>query len=280
MKSLFEHWPAVEPLLKERVVMLFLDYDGTLTPIVDDPARARLSAAGKKALHEISKTGGIITSVVSGRALADVKKLAGVPGLIYAGNHGLELEGPAIRFTHPQAVSAKNLMAKLRVRLKQALRSFTGILVEDKTFTLSVHYRRLAKAKVERARDIFLKTVRPYVRSEKVTLTSGKKVWEVRPVAHWNKGTTVLWLYGRVLAQSEEERILPVYVGDDRTDEDAFRSLKPMGMSVKVRGEGPAESDADYYLESPREVLQFLKRLQALKSQPVPPQGVKVYARR
>lgn len=268
MKHLLSVWHEVEPLLKERTLMLFLDYDGTLTPIVNHPKEAKLSEGGKKVLRGMTLTPGIKTVIVSGRSLADVKKLVRIAGLLYVGNHGLELEGPAINFVHPQAVEAKKLIEKIRIRLRPALRSFTGVVIEDKTFTLSVHYRRLAQSKVEPARLVFLRILRPYARAAKVILTEGKKVWEVRPAIRWNKGTTVLWLYGRVLAQSSEERILPLYVGDDRTDEDAFRALKPVGLSVKVVDSEADDTDADYFLRSPKEVFDFLNRVQNLKAEP------------
>ena len=266
MKHLLSVWHEVEAVFKDRTLILFLDYDGTLTPIVERPSQAKLSLAGKRILRELVRTPGVKTAIVSGRTLADVKKRVGIPGLIYVGNHGLELEGPSISFTHPQAVEAKKLIAMIKARLKSAFRSFKGVLVEDKFFALSVHHRRLAQAQEGAARALFLKILRPYAKTSGILLTEGKKVWEVRPAVRWNKGTTVLWLYGRVLAQSSEEKILPLYVGDDRTDEDAFRALKPVGISVRVTDGETEESDADYFLRSPAEVYGFLRRVQSLKS--------------
>ena len=191
----------------------------------------------------------------------------GIPNLTYVGNHGLEVASPDLSFVHPQAVSAKNLVEKIKSRLKLVLKPFRGVLIEDKVFALGIHYRKLPVQKVTEARNIFEKAVRPYVRAGKVGVFEGKKVWELRPTLQWNKGTTVLWLYGRVLAQTAEEKILPIYIGDDRTDEDAFRSLKPVGLSVKVAlDEAEALlSDADYYLKSPAEVIEFLERVKAVK---------------
>ena len=188
--------------------------------------------------------------------------------MIYAGNNGLEVESPTLQFAHPQAPLVKTLIGKIKDRLKQTLKSMRGIWVEDGVFSLNIHYAKAAPKKAEEARTLLEKVARPYVKTGRVVLAQGLKTWEIRPTLHWNKGTTALWLYGRVLAQSSDEKILPIYVGDDRTDEDAFRSLKPVGVSVKVaREEGDALlSDADYFLRSPEEVFEFLERLKTEKT--------------
>ncbi len=264
MKHLFAAWPQFEPLIKERLVVLFLDYDGTLTPIVEHPRLAKLSSQGKKLLRQTAHTEGVRTAIVSGRSLADLEALVGVPGLMYVGNHGLEFEGPAMHFTHPEALEAKELIQKIKGRLKEALRPFRGILVEDKVFTLSVHYRRLAQDNAEKAQAVFSKILAPYLAKSQVVLTEGKKVWEVRPAIRWNKGTMVLWLYGRMLAHYSQN-LFAVYVGDDRTDEDAFSALRRVGIGVKVTPLEDASSHAAYFLRSPGEVFEFLNRLKTLK---------------
>jgi len=276
MKHLSEIWPGLGAALRGRRVILFLDYDGTLTPIVAHPRAARLSRGGKKTLQSLVGMEGIAVAIVSGRTLKDLKQRVGIPGLIYVGNHGLEVESPTLRFTHPQADSVRGLMAKIKGRLRPAYKSFRGIHLEEKVFSLSVHYRNLAVAKVASARLILEKIVKPYLRTPRVVLVEGKKVWEIRPALQWNKGTTVLWLYGRILAQSSDEKILPVFFGDDRTDEDAFRSLKPVGMSVKVAEEENEAvlSDADCFVRSPREVFQFLEKVKSLKSEERTPEKV------
>lgn len=263
-ERLLSAWPEIEPRLRKCTVLLFLDYDGTLTPIVDDPLAARLSLKTKKLLRDLSFAEGIKTAIVSGRSLADLKARVGVPGLLYAGNHGLEFEGPSVRFVHPEAASAKNLIRKITIHLKKVFKPFPGILVENKIFTLSVHYRKLAPEKVDPLKALFLKTLGPDFDSSKVVLKEGKKVWEIRPAIRWNKGTLVLWLLARLLARSPG-KVLPIYVGDDQTDEDAFRVIQRKGLGVKVM-EGKRETtEALYYVRSPKEVFDFLKRLMEVK---------------
>lgn len=266
MQHLLSAWNEVEPVFRERALMLFLDFDGTLTPIVRQPRLAKLSRVKRKFLQELAAQKEIKTAIVSGRSLADLKKRVGVSGFLYAGNHGLEVEGPSLHFAHPEALTARKLMQKLTVRLKAAFKLFPAVFVENKVFTLSVHYRELASGKLSPARAVFFKVLAPYLNASKVVMTEGKKVWEIRPSHRWNKGTLVLWLLARVI-ETSSKKVLPIYVGDDRTDEDAFKALRRKGMGVKVieaKEDGPTE--ALYSLRSSAEVFDFLGRLKALKN--------------
>lgn len=264
MRHLLAVWQKVEPLMREHSVMLFLDYDGTLTPIVERPALAKLSSEEKELLSDLMALEDVKIAIVSGRSLADLKERVGVKGLLYAGNHGLEFEGPSIRFVHPEALAAKHLMQKAARGLQEAFKEVPGILVEHKVFTISVHYRKLPEEKVPEAKAVFSKILLPYVKSSKVILKEGKKVWEIRPSTRWHKGTLVLWLLARVLARSSK-KVLPIYVGDDQTDEDAFKAVRQRGLGVKVIENKDEPTRARYCLDSPKEVFDFLKRLAAVK---------------
>ena len=204
------------------------------------------------------------TAVVSSRPLTELKRRVGISGLIYVASHGLEIEEPSLHFIHPHAASAGKLMKKIEERFKKTLKGFAGIRVEDKTFSLMVHYSRLAKEKMDRARAAFFKTVRPYLSSSQIIVKEARNAWEVRPAARWNKGTTLVWFYGKVLAHSTG-KVLPIYLGDDAADEDAFYSIKPLGIGVKVTDGSEEGSAASRYLRSPREVLVFLKQVIAAK---------------
>jgi len=264
IRHFFDVYDEISPTLKNRYVMLFLDYDGTLTPIVERPELAKLSYAAKKALKELARLKEIKIVLISGRSLSDLKKLVRIPGLIYVGNHGFEFEGPKIRYVHPGALAAKRHLSNLERRFKKAFRDFPGILVENKKLTLSVHYRQVEFEKIGQAKTIFLKLAAPYLQNSELSFTEGKKVWELRPETQWNKGTTVVWLLARVLFQVSGHP-LPIYIGDDATDEDAFRTLRHKGIGIKVTEDSGETSQADYYLRSPDEVVQFLKHLKNLK---------------
>jgi len=262
---LFTQWDEVEPLIRDCDVMLFLDYDGTLAPIVRHPALAKLSLENKKLLQGLSRTEDLTTAIVSGRSLAQLKRLVGLKRLIYIGNHGLECEGPPLRFVHPEAVTAKSLLKTLTYRFKQAFKSFPRIFVENKGLTMSVHYRELAEVRFEEARAIFLKMASPHLNTSRLVLSEGKKVWELRPPVRWNKGTMILWLLARRKAESSKE-VQPIYVGDDQTDEDAFKALKGKGIGIKINESLSEPTEASYFLNNPEEVSIFLKRILTLKN--------------
>ena len=265
MLSLFEVWDQVKPQLESNAIMLLLDYDGTLTPIVSRPRLAKLPVASKKLLQKLSGLNDVKIGIITGRPLKEIKKLVGLPELIYIGNHGLELQGPKIQFVHPEAKRTQKILQHIRGRLQKALRPFRGVWVEDKDLTLSVHYRQLAAEWEESAKAVLTKVLKPYLKSSKVVITEGKKVWEVRPPAAWHKGTAGLWLLARSMVR-RSEKVMPVYFGDDRTDEDAFRLLKGKGIMVRVTSSPEEPTEAGYYVRSPREVVEFLNRLKQLKT--------------
>lgn len=264
MTYLFDVWEELTLKLGERELALFLDYDGTLTPIVDRPERARLPRAHRKILRDLSDEDEMTLFIVSGRSLSDLKKRVRLPNLVYVGNHGFELEGPRLHHVHPGAEDARRLLRKISSRLRRIYRFFPGILIENKTFTVGIHYREAEPEKVGLAKAILLEEIGAYLVKTRVILAEGKKVWEIRPAVKWNKGRTVLWLLARHLAAASRP-LLPVYIGDDVTDEDAFGAIRNRGLAVKVTEDPRELTEAAYYLRSPAEVIEFLRRLKTFK---------------
>lgn len=263
-KHFLSSWEDLTPAFRNQIVMLLLNYDGALVPTSAKNGPSKLSQSTKKILKTLTSLEGVKTGVVSSRPLAELKRLVGVSKLIYVASQGFELEDPAGQFIHPHSANAKKLMKKVWERLKQTLKPFTGVSVDNKIFMLNVKYRQLSKEKINQTRAVFFKTVRPYLSSSKVIVKEGKDAWEVRPVARWNKGTTLVWLYGKVLAQTTE-RVLPIYFGGDHSDEDAYYSIRPVGMGVEIGNNLDETSTAKYYLRSTSEVQAFLRRLISLK---------------
>lgn len=255
-------WPSLREKFKKSPVFLFLDYDGTLAPIVRNPDLAVLSPSRRKQLKQTARTKKIRIALVSGRSLSTLKKLAGVRGLLYVGNHGLEREENGSRRVHPAAQKSRKLLHRIKPRLQAAFRKLSGIFVEDKDLTLTVHYRRASLATARGAKKVFWNTLGAELKRKQIRVTEGKKVWEIRPPVAWGKGNMVVSILKRAARNSND--ILPVYIGDDATDEDAFRALGRKGVTVKV-GEKTRKSRAAYYLKSTGEVFQFLKRLSLLK---------------
>ena len=254
MEHFLSAWSEVaEQLRGARHILLLLDYDGTLTPIAERPELANLSAGTRQLLEALAQKQRLALAIISGRALADLKQKVGITNIFYAGNHGLEIEGPQVSFVSPAAEEAKPLIRQVRDELSQALGAIKGVLVEDKGLTLSVHYRQVAADKSAEVGGIFERVTGDAAGSGKIGVTSGKKVYEVRPAVAWDKGKVVEMLAGK------ESGTLPIYLGDDLTDEDGFKAVADYegGVSVFV-GEEDHSTSARYFLKSPDEVAKFL----------------------
>lgn len=273
MKSLVQHhqnhffgaWDKSKSNLKEYHLMIFLDYDGTLTPIVNDPSKAFLPPSTKQLVKALAETPGVEIVVISGRALSEIMQLVNISGLTYVGNHGFEIEGPSMRHIHPSSERMVKLLFRIAKQLSKAFKIYPGILVENKKLTLSVHYRNLEDKIVNEAKKLFEKILEPYLTANQAEIVEGKKVWEIRPALAWNKGATVLWLFERSAA-ALNSIILPIYIGDDQTDESAFHSLKRSGLTIRVTDNPSEETHAKYFLKGPEEVREFLKRIKDLKT--------------
>ncbi len=248
---------ALVARLVGRPAFLYLDYDGTLVPIARHPDQAALDDAGRTLLRALARA--LPVAIVSGRARATLRALVGVPSLYYVGNHGLEISGPG--FQHNTAVPTRwrrDLDAILTAIETDAPR---GAVVERKGVTVSIHYRLVAAPDRTRWLPELRARLAPWAARGRVRLVRGKAAVELRPPVDWNKGAAVCWLLSHVGAKDR----LPVYFGDDATDEDAFRAVRADGVGVLVGR--PRQSAARYRLAGPTDVRRLLIRwLQALDS--------------
>ena len=262
MKHLFSVWAKVAPRLnRAKHVLLLLDYDGTLTPIVSRPELAILDNKMRNLLISLQDSGRFSIGIISGRRLTEVKKLVRVKGIYYGGNHGLEIEGPDIKFLHPSLSRFRPSLKQIKEALREKVKVVRGALLEDKGLTLSLHYRLVAGKEVEKLKSAFNKICAPYVKKGRAKVTAGKKVLELRPPIAWNKGKAVKAI-GRIA--KKPGRNLIIYLGDNRTDEDAFRVLKGKGVSIYV-GRPKASGQAAFFLRDTQEVGEFLSRLVKLR---------------
>lgn len=260
MKYLFDCWKEVEETLTPDIVLL-LDYDGTLTPIVAKPELAVLSEEMRDVLRRASKL--YTVGIISGRSLNDVKKLVKINGLYYAGNHGFEISGPALELVKPEAEQAKPAISTICKEMAARLSHINGAIVEDKGLTASVHYRLVAENNFQELSRIFDEVIKPHLESGVIRITRGKKVFEIRPNVEWDKGKAVLWMVDALKVPKGP----PIYIGDDRTDEDAFLALKEKnGITILVTEE-VKESNARYFVRSVNEVKEFLEKLIDLRAQ-------------
>lgn len=246
-------------LARARWVLLCLDFDGTLTPIAGHPSRVRLPKALARRLAAVARRDDATVALVSGRALRDLKARAAVPGAYYAGNHGLELEGPGVRYVHPVARRMRPQLRRLAGALARAVRGIAGAWVEDKILTLSVHWRRTPAARRGRVRRLVRRLTEPLVRRGLVRVTRGKCVLDIRPPVAWGKGEAVAWLWKRL--RRPERPSLAVYLGDDRTDEEAFRVINRLGGLSILVGPPAGRSAARCRLRGPSDVAKWTQAL-------------------
>ena len=256
MKYLFGHLDKFKGQLDNKFVALFLDYDGVLSPIVQRPQDAVIAPATKQLLKQLAKSKDINITIISGRPLEQIKNIVGLEGIVYVGNHGLEIEGPKIKFTARLSAEYKAILKAIENNLNKHAFSIKGVFVEDKGLSLSFHYRMSDKRYIPLARAVFHTDTALYVIRKKIKVTTGKKVLEVRPSLEWDKGRAVLWLLAKQ-GFAAKKQVLPVYIGDDKTDEDAFKALRNRGLTIFVGR--PGHSHAKYYLKNTDDALEFLR---------------------
>ncbi len=260
MEHLLSVWTGVVTQLRDaRHGLLLTDYDGTLTPIVERPELADLSEDTRRVLQSLARQHYFTLGIISGRALADLKAKVGISGIIYAGNHGLEIEGPGISFVNPVAEELKPILRIMHYVLSQTLATIRGVLVENKGLTLSVHYRLVEERRAREVEEIVKQVVGGAQAAGKAKITSGKKVYEVRPAVTWDKGKAIKLLMKKYGKGGRKSGLLPMYFGDDMTDEDGFKVIEDYGSGISVFvGESSQPSAARYFLKSPAEVATFL----------------------
>lgn len=236
-------------------IALFLDFDGTISEIVPVPEDAELDHGIRKTLLSLITHDDFTLSIVSGRAVSDVRSRIGLKDVVYVGNHGLEIESGEIRFREPGAEALRGELRCLALQLKHALSDTDGLEIEDKGLTLSVHFRRVTGELQDWVRNVTRGTVARYPPFQ---VREGKMVLEVWPRIEWHKGRAVEWIAREVLPSNS----LNIYIGDDRTDEDAFAAF-PEGITIRVGGF--SDTAAQYLLPDVSAVGLFLKWLDHTK---------------
>lgn len=233
-------------------ISLFLDFDGTLAPLGQNPAEARLDGQTRETLAQLSGIPRLATILISGRSLSDIRDRVGLEGAIYAGNHGMEISGGGLRFVEATAAARRRELLALSTELAAQLRDIEGAILEYKGLTTTVHYRRVAAGERARLERVVRAAIAPA--SLSFRLGSSKMALEILPRSGWHKGKAACWINRRL----GEGRVLSLYLGDDLTDENAFRAL-PGGITVRV---GTCTATlARYWVADPPAVQEFLRWL-------------------
>ncbi|MBK6265568.1 trehalose-phosphatase [Marivirga sp. S37H4] len=238
-----------------RRPVLFLDYDGTLTPIVSDPDEAILSDKARNVVSKLSKQ--ITVAVISGRDRKDIQSKINLDSLIYAGSHGFDISGPdGMEMQYEPGRKTLPALDEAEKRLNEKLQDVEGAWVERKKFAIAVHYRNVADKKVEVVKNAVLEELEVYRELKK---GSGKKILELKPDIDWDKGKALNWLMEELKLDANE--YIPIFIGDDITDEDALQAVKDKGIGIMV-GSHDQKTAATYRLKNTEEAIEFLDRLQ------------------
>lgn len=258
-KCLFENNFNIPKRISSQVksadcILLLLDYDGTIVPIQKTPDLANLSNSMRKLLISLLSQPNLVTGIVSGRSMKDIKEKVGIPYISYIANHGFEIQSGKFKWQHKILDEIVPINRKLIMLLKQAFRNAEGVIIEDKGITISIHYRNLKGMYIYDLKSIVKKIVIPY--SSIIKVSGGKKVIEIKPRINWHKGKAIIELM-KLLGLKNSPLIF--YFGDDKTDEYAFRTLAANCITVFVGNN--RQTNANYYLNDPKEVEIFLRKL-------------------
>ncbi|CAL5020477.1 unnamed protein product [Urochloa decumbens] len=248
-----------------RKIAVFLDYDGTLSPIVDDPDKAFMSPVMRAAVRNVAKY--FPTAIVSGRSRKKVFEFVKLKELYYAGSHGMDIVTSVAEHNTEKCREANlfqpaseflPMIDEVSKALLKAISGIEGASIENNKFCVSVHYRNVA----EKDWGVVARLVNEVLEDfPRLKVTNGRMVLEVRPVIDWDKGKAVEFLL-QSLGLNDSENVIPIYIGDDRTDEDAFKVLRERncGYGILV-SQVPKDTEAFYSLRDPSEVMGFLNSL-------------------
>ncbi|OBH51033.1 trehalose-phosphatase [Mycobacterium sp. E2479] len=249
-----ESYGQIVGVLGAREPVLFLDFDGTLAPIVDDPGSAALVVEARKALESLASQCPV--AILSDRDLADIRSRVAIPGIWYAGSHGFELTEPDGTYHRNEAAAAAvGVLEGAAAELREILTEIPGVRVEHKRFAVAVHYRQVATQHIGE----ILSATHKLGQRDGLRVTNGRMLVELRPDIDWNKGTTLAWIRDRIDAEGS---LLPIYIGDDFTDEDAFDAVEFDGIGIIVRHDEDSDrkTAARFALQSPHQVHEFVQR--------------------
>ncbi|MFC1952386.1 trehalose-phosphatase, partial [Chloroflexota bacterium] len=206
LPSALENKDEILRRLHGRMLAIFLDYDGTLTPIVEDPAEAKLSEKTRKIIRQLAEHYSV--AIISGRDLGDVQNMVGIEDLTYAGSHGFDIAGPGQYRDQKRGKRFLPTLNRAETELSKVLQDIPGTRVERKRFGIAVHYRQVDRAKLGKLEKRFDEVLSHYPKLRK---TTGKEIFELRPNIDWDKGKALFFLLESLYTDSS--RVLPVYIG-------------------------------------------------------------------
>jgi trehalose 6-phosphate phosphatase len=255
---LFDHFYQItDKINKTDKIVLFLDYDGTLVYFKNKPQEVVTPNEIKTVLSHLIQIQKFTIVIVTGRSLYDIKKLLDIDELSFVALHGLQIElSNAKSYIWEPTDDIRKILKNIKNLTEKKFQNKKGIYFEDKELTFALHYRMLAKEKIKDVVERFIELVKAVDTNNKLDILHGSKVIEIRPEG-WNKGKAVELISSNMISKNT----LPIYIGDDTTDEEAFRYIDNQGITIFVSNNTNRSTIAQYWLRNPDEVLNFLKSL-------------------
>jgi trehalose 6-phosphate phosphatase len=249
-RYLFRAWGEIADRLRDaKTCALLLDFDGTLVKLQRRPWEVRVPQRTKRLLERLARHPKLFVAIVSGRRCQDLQTRIGVEALHFIGLHGAERERKTTKITK----AAARILARAQHGARKSMAAMRGMRIEDKGMSFAVHYREASAPIARAAKSCLLDVVEPLQKTLRVL--DGAMVWEVLPNEIRGKGCAV-----RDLLREFPPGTPAIYIGDDGTDESAFRAL---GDQITICVGKPQGSAAKYYVRDPGEVIRFLLRLEA-----------------
>ena len=244
---------ADEALLNGKKPVFFLAYDGTLAPIVDNPDEAVMTDEMRETLKRLSEV--CTVSIISGRTRETIESMIGIDGLVYAGSHGIDILGDNIRMLHKDAEKFVPLMKDQWTYLSKELGNIPGIFIKNKTYTVAVHSRLVPNEEIKRIEKVMYDIVK---KNEGLSLLTGNMVYELFPAIDWDKGQAIRWIMHELGLSWDESSV--VYIGDDVTDQFAFRVIRTRGTGIMV-SEKSKPSAAHFRVSSTYDVRELFEKM-------------------
>lgn len=251
VESAEEHIQKIKEKIIEQNLVLFLDFDGTLSPIVENPQDAKILPCIRDSLETLTLK--IETFIISGRSRLDVKEKVGIKTCKFVGAHGFDMS--EIDSNEIVSKDVLDLLGKVFEKFQKEFGEIDGVILEDHYYTITLHYRKVKDPLIE---DKLFEKVQEILMefNSKLKITQGKKVIEIRPKINWNKGKAV-----EKILENYQNNEFCIYIGDDVTDEDAFQFLKESKRGIGIVIGKKTNTHASYSLEDPYHVSKFLKLL-------------------
>ncbi len=240
----------------KSLIVLFLDFDGTISPIKSTPKKAKIAPKTQELLKKLSVSPNILTVIISGRSLKDLRQKIPSEIVNLAANHGLEwvIEG---KYNHVPLKSKYLRSLRLaKLSIKNLAESFPNIIIEDKKLGVAIHYRLLDNHQIIIFKTRFKSIIKKYTDANLLEVINGKKVFDIRPAVNWTKGNFAKSIVEKIVSQGRNP--LVICIGDDTTDEDMFNKFDS-GITIKVGKNNVSKSK--YYVQNVDEVAKFLQLL-------------------